>query len=108
MKTSCISAVMGTLLSIFTGVIPAQSINTAFDRHPEKQTISKGSPSESSPAGAQKIDSTITESWDTTANQWIVTAKREYTYDSRGYNIRLVGYFRDETTGKLTSYYKEE
>jgi hypothetical protein len=55
--------------------------------HPKKLITSKGYQFKSAMGGVQKIDSAISEVWDTLTSQWVEDSKVIFTYDEYGNTI---------------------
>jgi hypothetical protein len=76
--------------------------------HPNLPETTVGNQYKSALTVDQKPDSTINETWDSIAGQWVVSGKAVYTYDANGNNTLDIGYYWFEQPGKLFKYYKAE
>ena len=77
-------------------------------QHPKLLKTPTGNPSKSTWTGDQKLDSTILETWDSTASQLVVSGKTVYTYDANGNNTLRIDYQWDENTSQWFTTYKTE
>jgi hypothetical protein len=56
----------------------------------------------------RKLDSTVFERWDSTANQLVVSRKALYSYDANGNKTSVTGYSRNDSTKQFIPDFKEE
>jgi hypothetical protein len=87
MKAFSICAMIGLLLLVSTERIQAQSPKTEPDL--QKNLRNKAWP------GVEKLDSSLTETWDKITNQWVGTQKDKYTYIEYGKANLHISYVRD-------------
>ena len=89
MKTFSLCAIIGLFLFISTERFQAQSLKA--EPYLKENLQNKAWP------GVEELDSSVTETWDTITNQWVLTQKDNYTYIDYGRVNLHISYVRDTT-----------